>query len=220
MARQFVLTAGLAAAAAGLAACSAPPQEEAAAAPETTMIETPAGMVVPYTQALHDNPPYKTLHDTLWLMENVVQPTADVFWGSAGYVIDKDGEHSLLPTTDEAWANVVSHSATLAELGNLLMTPPFSEGRGDDWFQFAGSLADIGMRAQAAAEARSEEEIFEVGAIMDRVCEGCHINYQDPNAIYAPIGLPDAAAAAADANNLPNPADAADTDMDAERPAQ
>lgn len=187
-----------------LAACGAPQTDEAAApeaaapaaaapqaAAETGVVETPTGQS-PYTQALHDDPPYRDLHDIRWFMENVMQPTADVFWGSAGWVIDAEGERSLAPTTEEGWANVVTHAAILAELGNLLMTPPYADGRGDDWIQFAGALADVGMQAQAAAESRNEDQIFEVGSTVYRICEACHTVYIDPEAYYGPAGAPPA----------------------------
>ena len=178
-----------------LAACGSPAPEQAAEAPEAaaeeaTMIATPTGQS-PFTPSLHAAPPYKPVHDVLWLMENVVQPSAEVFWGSAGFVIDATGEHSLRPTTDEAWADVVTHAAIVAEMGNLLMTPIYAADKGDDWIQFAGSLVEIGMRAQAAAESRDEEMIFDVGATMDAVCEACHTVYIDPNRIYPPVGVPD-----------------------------
>lgn len=183
----------LTAAAVLLAACGAPRTEQAeapdspAAAPapvaETTTVETPNGMR-PYTQALHDDPPYRQLHDIQWFMANVMQPTTDVFWGSAGWLIDADGEHNLAPTTEEGWANVVTHAAILAELGNVLMTPPYADGRGDDWIEFAGALADVGMQAQAAAESRNEDQIFEVGSTVYRICEACHTAYIDA-AVYA-----------------------------------
>ncbi|GEM_PF-234471 len=229
MVRRMTLLSG-AAVAMALAACGAPdeaaetpaPVQSAEADPAAApagpdrMIETPAGQTAPFTQALHDDPPYRAEHDLLWLMENIMQPAADVFWGSAGFVIDADGEHNLRPTTEEGWADVVTHAAIVAEMGNLLMTPIYSADKGDDWFQYADSLVGIGMRAQAAAEARDEEMIFDVGATMDRVCEGCHIGYMDPDKIYDPIGLPSAADVSDDsqANDLPNAAEQSDDRAD------
>jgi hypothetical protein len=183
-----------------LAACGAPrteqgeAPEQAAAAPEAQVpatVETPTG-VSPYTQALHDDPPYRTLHDIQWFMEYIMQPTADVFWGSAGWVIDAEGERSLAPTTEEGWADVVTHAAILSELGNVLMTPPYAEGRGDDWIEFAGALADVGLQAQAAAESRNEDDIFEVGSTVYRICQACHMVYIDPDVYYGPADAPSA----------------------------
>jgi cytochrome c5 len=177
-----------------LAACGAPrtdpAAEQADAAPAAvadaqTTVETPSG-VSPYSQALHDAPPYRELHDIQWFMANIMQPVTDVFWGSAGWVIDAEGERSLAPTTEEGWANVVTNAAIMGELGNVLMTPPYAEGRGDDWIEFAGALADISVQAQAAAESRSEDDIFEVGSTVYRICQACHMVYIDPDIYDAP----------------------------------
>ncbi len=153
-----------------LAGCGAPESATQQAAPTAE-------------RSLHEEPPWRPAHDIRALMETVVQHHADTFWGSAGWIIDADGERSLRPTTEEGWADVVAAAATVAQAGNLLMTPLYSEGRGEDWFQFSGALVEIGLRAQAAAEARDEERIFETGAVMYRVCESCHM-------VYPPADLP------------------------------
>ncbi|MDB5690225.1 MAG: hypothetical protein JWL91_2101, partial [Sphingomonas bacterium] len=87
-------------------------------------------------------PPLIRAHDILQLMAIVVQPQADVFWRSAGSVSDETGVHDLTPTTDEGWLATRSAAATVAEMGNLLMTPLYAEGRGDDWIQFSKALVE------------------------------------------------------------------------------
>lgn len=120
---------------------------------------------------------YVKAHDIKQLMATVVQPQADVFWRSAGSVSDASGEHSLLPTTDEGWLRTRSAAATVTEMGNLLMTPLYAEGRGEDWMKFSRALAEIGQRAEQAAVDRSEDAIFEVGGTMYNVCAACHQVY-------------------------------------------
>jgi len=120
---------------------------------------------------------YVRAHDIRQLMLVVVDPQADVFWNSAGTINDASGEHDLTPTTDEGWFATQSAAATVAEMGNLLLTPQFAEGRGEDWKQFAKSLVEIGMIAEKAAVDRDTNAIMEVGATMDRVCEACHQVY-------------------------------------------
>jgi hypothetical protein len=110
-------------------------------------------------------------------MEVVVDPQADVFWNSSGTINDASGEHDLTPTTDEGWLATQSAAATVAEIGNLLLTPQFAEGRGEDWKQFAKSLVEIGMMAEKAAVDRDSDAVLEVGATMDKVCEACHQVY-------------------------------------------
>ncbi len=116
-------------------------------------------------------------HDIKALMATVVQPQADVFWKSAGTVTDENGPVDLTPTTDEAWLQTRSAAATVAEMGNLLMTPQYAQGRGEDWMEFSRSLVQIGLRAEQAAVDRDSEAIFEVGGIMYNVCTACHQVY-------------------------------------------
>ncbi|HKU17209.1 MAG TPA: hypothetical protein VJQ52_22640 [Steroidobacteraceae bacterium] len=116
-------------------------------------------------------------HDIHHLMEVVVEPQADVYWNSSGWITDATGEHDLTPTTDAGWLATQSAAATIAEVGNLLMTPQFAEGRGSDWNQFAKSLVEIAMVAEKAAVDRNTAAVLEVGATMDTVCEACHKVY-------------------------------------------
>lgn len=122
-------------------------------------------------------PPLIRAHDIRQLMAIVVQPQADVFWRSAGSVSDETGIHDLTPTTDEGWLATRSAAATVAEMGNLLMTPLYAEGRGDDWIQFSKALVEIGRKAELAAVDRNSDAIFEVGGTMYNVCSACHQAY-------------------------------------------
>jgi len=117
-------------------------------------------------------------HTIKQLMATVVQPQADIFWGAAGSVTDETGTHDLRPTTDERWLATVSAAATLTEMGNLLMTPQYSEGRGEDWNTFAKGLVDIGQKAEKAATDKvGEDEMFEIGGQVYNVCSACHEAY-------------------------------------------
>lgn len=163
------------AASALLAACgsSEPQTREKASSPPPT----PDALRPP-----QEAPPYRQAHDLDYLMENVIEHNADKFWGSAGWLMNADGMHSLRPTTEESWSDVTASAATVAEMGNVLMTPPYSKGRDAAWFQFSAALVDAGLRAQAAAEARDEERIFETGELLYRVCSACHAVYIKPDA--------------------------------------
>lgn len=120
---------------------------------------------------------YVRAHDIHRLMEVVVDPQADVFWNSSGAITDANGQRDLTPTTDEGWLATQSAAATIAEVGNLLMTPLFAEGRGSDWKHFARSLVEVGMRAEQAAVDRNADAVLEVGAAMYTVCQDCHRVY-------------------------------------------
>nr|AGU10802.1 hypothetical protein [uncultured organism] len=116
-------------------------------------------------------------HDIKQLMAIVVQPQADVFWKSAGSITDAKGLHDLTPTTDAGWLATRSAAATITEMGNLLMTPQYAEGRGADWIQFSRSLVEIGQRAEKAAADRNVDAIFDTGGTMYNVCSACHQAY-------------------------------------------
>jgi len=111
------------------------------------------------------------------LMANEVQPTAEVYWNSAGYVVDESGETDLTPTTEEGWAATLESTRKLQQLGELLQTPEYAEGRGEDWIQFSKSLVEISQRAEQTAIDRDSEAIFEVGGVIYRVCTACHQVY-------------------------------------------
>jgi|GEM_PF-496845 len=110
-------------------------------------------------------------------MAEVVQPTAEVYWGSAGWIIDEAGEHDLTPTTEERWAATLQSTKDLQAIGELLMTEEYSVGRGEDWNTFAQGLVDVAKRAEQTAVDRDSDAIFETGAIVYNVCQGCHLAY-------------------------------------------
>ena len=123
------------------------------------------------------NTPYVKAHDIKQLMATVMEPQADIFWGAAGSRYDATGLHDLRPNSDAEWLTTRSAAATVAEIGNLLMTPPFAEGRGDDWIQFSRSLVEVGKIAEKAAVDRDEGAIMDVGMTMYNVCSACHEVY-------------------------------------------
>jgi hypothetical protein len=118
---------------------------------------------------------YRTVLDTRQLMNWVVDPSADVIWGSAGAVLTAEGEQNLAPVDTEGWDGVRNAAAVVVESGNLLMMP--GRSRGDDWNEFSGGMMAIGERAIAAAEAQDEEALFEVGGQLYNVCVACHQQY-------------------------------------------
>jgi hypothetical protein len=111
------------------------------------------------------------------LMAEVVQPTAEVYWNSAGFVVDESGETDLTPTTEEGWAATLKSTQDLQRLGELLQTAEYAEGRGDDWIAFSKSLVEISRRAEQTAIDRDSEAVFEVGGVIYRVCTACHQVY-------------------------------------------
>lgn len=121
-------------------------------------------------------PPYKADNGVHEIMEHVLEPAAKAFWGGAGYVHNEQGERDLAPTTNEGWQAVENGAAVVAESGNLLMMP----GRAveeDEWMAYSRRLAEVGLKAMRAAEARDKEAVFAVGGELFEACEACHAKY-------------------------------------------
>lgn len=110
-------------------------------------------------------------------MATEVQPTAEVYWNSAGFVVDERGETDLTPTTEEGWAATLESTRKLQQIGELLQTPEYAEGRGEDWIAFSKSLVEISKKAEQTAIDRDSDAIFEVGGVIYRVCSACHQVY-------------------------------------------
>jgi hypothetical protein len=134
--------------------------------------------------------PGKTIQQ---LMADEVQPTAEVYWDAVRFEsVLEDGqpvERDIQPETDADWARVKSAATKLGELGELLQTHGYAEGRGEDWVQFSKSLVEVSALAEQAADEKSTEKVFEVGGTIYSVCSACH-------QVYPPAeGLPEGGSA-------------------------
>ena len=110
-------------------------------------------------------------------MMEVMQPAADVVWGSAGWVIDAEGEHNLAPTTDEGWAESRQGALDVIAAGEALKTADFAYDQ-ENWVAFADGIIAAGGLARDAADAQDDEAMFEAGAQLYRVCLACHQFYR------------------------------------------
>ncbi len=111
------------------------------------------------------------------LMADEVQPTAEAYWDSVRYVSDEEGFHEYLPESDEDWEQTRAAAVALGEYGELLKTPAYANGRGDDWIDFSQALVDISKRAEQAAVDQDVEAVFDVGGTVYNVCTACHQAY-------------------------------------------
>lgn len=120
--------------------------------------------------------PYQPLGDVAQLMAGVVEPAAEVYWDAVGVIVDAEGEHQMAPQTEEDWLAVRAAAYTVAESGNLLMLPGY---RLDDsaWITMSQALVEVGRRAVEAADARSLDAVFDMGAEVYYVCTNCHATY-------------------------------------------
>jgi len=123
------------------------------------------------------------------VMEHVIDPAAKQFWAHSGVVIDEKGEHSLVPTTDEAWNDAENGAMTVIQAANLLLIP---ERRRDeeDWINYTMAYHGAAREAfKATQKAREEwtrtgtangDEMFETGAALYQTCLTCHEKYVQP----------------------------------------
>jgi hypothetical protein len=124
-------------------------------------------------------PDFTPVVDSRQLMNWILDPNADVIWGSAGTITTFEGVEDLAPTTDEGWDAVRNAAATLAEAGNLLKIPGHS--RGEDWNEIAGGLTRTAVLLIEAAENRDDQQVFDYGGQLYNVCVSCHQLYMLPD---------------------------------------
>ena len=115
------------------------------------------------------------MHDTMtWVLD----PAADVIWGSAGWIITAEGTEDLTPSTDEGWDRVRHSAAVLAESGNLRLLPHLApESDGAAWVEFSRGMTRVAQEALAAVDARDSDALFETGGHLYNVCLACHQVY-------------------------------------------
>ena len=110
------------------------------------------------------------------LMVWVIDPASIVIWESTSSVYTEEGEISMVPTDQQGWDKVRNMAAVVAESGNLLMMPGRAEDEGP-WMAFSKMLIEAGMKAIAAAEAQSEDQLFMAGNDLYDACAACHAMY-------------------------------------------
>ncbi len=137
------------------------------------------------------------------LMENIVEPTADVIFDSVVTTVTASGTVEVKPTTEEDWLKVQRAALLLAETTNLLkmqrqIAPPAAapagvgpelspaqmqakvDGDRAQWGTYADALRDVAIRGIAVAKAKNVEGVFQLGSELDTACENCHLEYWYP----------------------------------------
>lgn len=120
------------------------------------------------------------------LMDEVLEPAANVYWEAVGSTSDARGTIEKAPRTDAEWNAVRDAATVVAESGNLLMLDGRARNR-DEWMTLSRGLIDVGVRARAAAERHDRKAVFDVGAEVYEACVNCHSIYLvGPKALTAP----------------------------------
>ncbi len=134
-------------------------------------------------------PPFDEVADVRQLMLSVVDPAADVYWGSVATIMTMEGTEEIAPKNSAEWAAVQNAAMVIAESGNLLMTP--GRVREDPkWTELSQALISSGRVALAAAKARDPEAVFEAGGEVYLVCSECHATFA-PDALRSSFGQED-----------------------------
>jgi hypothetical protein len=118
-------------------------------------------------------PPFDTSVSVKDLMENVMDPAADVVWESVGTIMTKEGTFERAPANDDEWNRVKAGAITLVETGNLLMIPARTGGS-EEWVSLAQAMIAQSKRAIKAAEDHDKQATFDIGADIYESCVNCH----------------------------------------------
>jgi hypothetical protein len=121
-------------------------------------------------------PPFKPVADVKQLMASVVDPSADAFWDSVGWIDDAQGTLEIEPKTPEEWDAVRNHAYVVAESGNLLMMSSRAKD-GGEWMRLSAALVEAGQKGVRAAEQHNKQGVFDSGAEIYDACTNCHVKY-------------------------------------------
>jgi hypothetical protein len=120
--------------------------------------------------------PYNLTLSIAELMDQVIDPAADVVWDSISWVSTTKGEVAKAPKNEQEWERVRSAAATVMEASNLLMIEPRAKDH-DGWYKAARLMGERAKIILAAVKARDVEAVFASGSDLDAACEACHIQY-------------------------------------------
>ena len=110
------------------------------------------------------------------LMEELVDPPADVFWSASGTVVTADGEKSRAPSTEAGWEEAVQAANLLIKASEELMSPARALNR-PLWLQYSRELGDAARAGLRAARAKNEWAVFSTGGEIYVACRSCHVAF-------------------------------------------
>jgi hypothetical protein len=122
-------------------------------------------------------PAIKPVATVRQIMIGIVAPSAKIVFDSVGTIVSAAGVEERKPQNDEEWAVVGSSAAALVESANLMVMGGRAVDKGD-WVKMSQALADAGMMAVKAADAKDTDGILTAGSIINTSCDDCHQRYQ------------------------------------------
>lgn len=136
-----------------------------------------AGAVFCFAAACGRQPEFKPVANVKQIMVATIGPSAEIVFDSVGTIVTTSGVEEIAPKNDEEWATVRNSALTLAESGNLLLIGDRAKDKGE-WVKLSRALADAGMAAFKAADAKNPAALLEAGGIVTAVCDNCHTLYR------------------------------------------
>jgi hypothetical protein len=121
-------------------------------------------------------PPFQPVADVRGVMNAVLDPGADLVWGSVGTIITEQGTEERFPKNDEEWEAVENGAFAVAEGANLLMMENRAVDR-DEWIRLCQALIEVASRTVKAVEDRDKDAVFRLGGDIYSVCTNCHQKY-------------------------------------------
>jgi hypothetical protein len=199
MRNPSILACAVLAALSGLSAC----QKTAVTAALPAAVSTPAPPATPF----------QIKASIQELMDAVIDPAADALWDSVSITETVKGTVFHQPKTDEEWQEVRRYAIALIEGTNLLVmdgrklvapgSPVLDEGtsgvlgseEGQKLFdskhatfvEFSHALRAAGEQMLTSIDKKDATGMMNAGAVMDGVCESCHLTFWYPNQVIPPL---------------------------------
>ena len=118
--------------------------------------------------AAPDNPPGpKPVATMRELMLKIVYPYSDAI-----FYVEREA-----PKNVGEWMTLETKTLTLAELGNLMMSPGRAYNQ-DQWMKDAQLLVNVANSAYKAAQARNLQGLVDLNAELYESCQSCHEHFR------------------------------------------
>lgn len=120
-------------------------------------------------------PVMKPVASVRQIMQGIVGPAAKVVFESVSTTVSFEGVEEKAPKTEAEWEAVGNSAAALVESANLMMVG--NRAIDADWTKISQALADAGVVALKAIEAKNAEALLASGEAINESCNACHRKY-------------------------------------------
>jgi hypothetical protein len=126
-------------------------------------------------EAVVQPPVMKPVATVRQIMQGIVGPAAKVVFESVSTTVSFEGVEEKAPKTDAEWEAVGNSAAALVESANLMTVG--NRAIDADWTKISQELADAGIVALKAIEAKNAEALLASGEAINESCNACHRKY-------------------------------------------